>query len=379
VHVASQGDSASPRKLRAVIVSPAMRYGSWLWFEDIMAHAPDVEWTVIAYGHAPVERLPSVKFITCPGFDYLLIGRVASYSWMLWLNFVYVFPLAIVAWCVVALRGADIVVGNGVATTVLLSPCALRRRTRLWLAFHVGWIGPSRSLARLLLSACDGGVTVSEESAREVSAVLRSRPVVSVPHWADEVYFSSDMGQRVKAAGLLKVLFVGRTDPGKFAQCKRVCVELAKQGLVELTVVGGRDDEPTDAGITWAGYVSSQKALAEYYANADVTWAPADVDYLSRPGIEALASGCPVVVSDISCVPPRDDGSVRIPRSLVPVGAGWVVDGGDDEEALGLLARLARTEGQVADPSFCRSFAREHHSPDNIRIAVAAWSGASSN
>lgn len=364
-------------KMRTVVVvSPALKYGSWGWFEDIIANSPDVRWIVIAYGDAPSDRLSNVEWWTWKMGDYLKVGRVASHRYLLWLNLAYVLPLTVVAWFVVWYRKADVVVGNGIAITALLQPCRLFRRSEIWIGYHgyISWLGSSsQKLMRLFLSACSGAVCNSQGSAIDLAKVLPGRAVIPVQHWANDTFFLMPLAEKVRALGHLRVLYVGRTDPEKFAQCNRVMRQLAKAGFAELIVVGPAQSEPTEDGIRYVGYVSGSESLAEYYRWADLVWAPADVDYLSRPGVEALACGCPVLVSDVPAVEGKCGGSIRIPRSLIPEDVGWVVDGIDDREVIQLLERLAWTEDPPADSVKCRAYAHDQFSSDNIAAIADAW------
>lgn len=361
----------------AVVVSPALRYGSWGWLEDIIALNPEINWIVIAYGRPVKERLSHVEWWTWKMGNYQKIGRIASKRYLLWINFLYAMPLALVALFVVWFRDADVVVGNGIAATGLLSPCRYFRSTKIWLAYHgyVSWLsGSSQRLARSFLSKIDGAICNSSGSANDLTQVMPTRPVIAVEHWADDVFFSNPL-KADRQDGFLRVLYVGRTDLEKFAQCGRVLRQLIKEGIAELTVVGSAHEHHADDGILYVDYVTTRERLANFYRWADLVWAPADVDYLSRPGIEALACGCPVIVSDIPAVSEKDSGEIRIPRELVEDGLGWVVDGSDDGEVLTLLRRLAQGHEVVGDPQKCRTYAKEHHSSKNIEIIARTWFG----
>jgi glycosyltransferase involved in cell wall biosynthesis len=373
----SEHVSDKPNRRTVVVVSPALKYGSWSWFEDIIASSPETRWIVIAYGVIPSDRLTNVEWLTWRMGNYLKIGRVATSRYLLWLNFIYVLPLALVAWFVAWRRKADVVVGNGIAATVLLQPCRLFRRSEVWLGYHgyISWLGnASQRLMRQLLLACNGAICNSQGSADDLGRVLPGRPVIPVQHWASEEFFLMSLAKEEREPGHVRVLYVGRTDPEKFDQCHRVMRRFTSSGTAELSVVGATQVGPTEVGIRFAGYVSGRQSLAEYYRWADLVWAPADVDYLSRPGVEALACGRPVLVSDIPAVGGKCDGSIRIPHSLVPEGVGWVVDGLDDHEAIELLERLVAAEGPIADPDRCRSYARAEFSSDNIDAIAKAWS-----
>ncbi len=362
----------------AIVVTPALKYGSWSWFEDVIRHSPDVSWIVVGYGSRPAGAPANARFIALPGGDYLKVGRLAARPWLLWLNFPYVLPLVVIAALLAWRRKPPVVVGNGIAAASLLPLCRLgSHRTRVWLAYHsaIGHLpGGARRAIRTLLAPVAGAVCNSEGNERELRAVMPGRSVIPVPHWADDTFFSGGVHER-ELSSPLQVLYVGRTDPEKFGQCLRVCTALARQGLVQLTVVGPPAEGFTLPGIRYVGYLSSRAALKDRYDRADVTWAPADVDYLSRPGVEALASGCPVVVSDVPAVGGKCDGSIRIPRDLVPGTVGAVVDGTDDSEAVALLRGWATGIGTPGDRPACRAFASDRFSSRNIRLIGDAWFG----
>src|ERR1035438_5062811 len=117
---ASEHPSGTPKRRTVMVISPALKYGSWSWFEDIIANRPETRWIVIAYGVVPSDRLLDVEWWTWKMGNYLKVGRIASHRYLLWLNFLYVLPLAIVAWFVAWKRKPDVVVGNGIAVSALL-------------------------------------------------------------------------------------------------------------------------------------------------------------------------------------------------------------------------------------------------------------------
>lgn len=373
------GDDADrPRgENTVVVVTPALKYGSWSWFEDIVRHSSKTSWVIVGYGDRPVEELCNAKWVTLPGANYLRFGRFAARPYCRWMNFAYVIPLVVIATVYCWRYKPATIVGNGIAAASLLALCRLTmKRGRVWLAYH-GAIGhlPSggRYVIRLLLARVDGAVCNSIGNAQELRQVMPKRAIVPVVHWADEIFFEGTVVDR-KLSVPLRVLFVGRTDPEKFAQCRRVCMALAEEGLVELIVVGAPPDGRVVPWLRFIGYVSTRARMKQLYEEADVVWAPADVDYLSRPGVEALASGCPVVISDIPAVDGKCDGSIRIPRDLVPNSVGVVVNGTDDAEILALFRQWALGYGIPGQRAACRAYAAIHYSVNNIKSIADCWS-----
>ena len=129
-----------------------------------------------------------------------------------------------------------------------------------------------------------------------------------ISHWADEAFF--DVPLRRSATSALRVLYVGRMDSEKFTQCLRVCRSMAADGVIALTTVGSGPlaGEVEGRGMYHRGYIADKHELAAQFANADVVWGAADVTYVTLPGIEALAAGCPVIISDVPAVFTHADG-----------------------------------------------------------------------
>ena len=288
------------------------------------------------------------------------------------LNVIYYFPLAVLAFVASLVTHPTVLVGNGIVSAIILRALKTRKR-RLILVYHgySGHVGRIRRILHILLSGCDAATANSTTSVEDLSRIIDPRKIVLVPHSADVVFFQSPLDRPIRER--IVVLFVGRLVDEKFAQCLRVCRALASEGVAELWAVGDGslakqvEDAP---GCAWLGYISERERLAEIYAKADIVWAPADVTYISLPGAEALASGCPVIVSDIPAVEAKARAGVRIPRDLVPADVGKVVDGEDDEEAATFIRALANGGIPPGMRAACRRYANEHHGPMTIRLVT---------
>jgi len=99
------------------------------------------------------------------------------------------------------------------------------------------------------------------------------------------------------------VLFVGRIDAGKNAHILiQACADALAQGTeLHLLMAGlGPISEEAQAKlgshVTLAGFVEPQK-LAQFYAAADCLAIASDIEIGGMIGVEALACGCPVLVT----------------------------------------------------------------------------------
>lgn len=359
---------------RVLLLTPATRWGSWIWLQRVIAEASgDARWTVVSYGRPP-EAPVGVRFVCLPAVDYVRIGNLLSRRHFLPLNFLFFFPLAVIAWWLTLRERHDVLVGNGVFSTALLL-LARRRGTRLALAFHahVGHLsGIWAQLVRWLLPKCDMIFVNSETSRQDLLTFTDSKQIVLVPHWAEQRFF--DLSIERGSNTPLRVLYVGRMDEEKFAQCLRVCRPLAEQGIIEFWTLGSgplSKDLLNRRGCRSIGYIEDRDAVARVYGQADVVWAPADSTYLSIPGAESLAAGNPLIVSDVPAVEMRAAAGVRIPRDLVPPYIGKVVDGIDDSEAINYLRRLAKDGIATEQRTTCRAYAMSHHHPSNATLVTS--------
>ena len=365
----SQG---AEQRVRCLLVTPATKFGSWAWFDKIIrASADRVDWLVVSYG-TPPDPPPNVRFVSLPATDYARLGRLMSGRRFLALNLLYYLPLAPLALVAGVRFRPHVVIGNGVLPTALVLPFVLFRR-RVLLAFH-GYVGHAgggwHRLMRLLLAHADRAFVNSDGSAEDLARIVPKARILTIRHWADERFFALPLARPRRER--LRVLFVGRLDGEKFAQCLRVCDRLIREDAVELVAVGGGElaRQLDQRGIEAPGYVDDLDELAQIFGTADVVWAPADTTYLSLPGVEGLAAGCPVIVSDIPAVDVRAKTGVRVPRDLVRPPLGYVVDGTDDDEALTLLRQLSRDGIDSETRELCRAHALSLHSPRNLQLVV---------
>ena len=361
------GPERRERPLRCLLLTPAARFGSWHWMEKVIElSGPDARWLVVSYGK-PEVPLPNARFISLPAIRYARVARLMSKRRYLALNLVYFLPLYPVAWVAGAVFRPQLLVGNGLVASAALAPLKLLGG-RLFVTFHgyVGHAGPLwQRVIRRAMTMCDVAFVNSETSADDLRKVIEPDKIVLVPHWADEVFFELPLER--PPHDQLVVLFVGRLDSEKFAQCMRVMAPLAAEGVAQLWAVGTGPlaHHLRGKGLRRFGYIENREELARVYGAADVVWAPADTTYLSRPGVEALAAGCPVIVSDTPAVDPRAEAGARVPRDLVPSGVGAVVNGVDDTEATDLVRRFAREGIHAAERRRCRELALARHSPSN--------------
>jgi colanic acid/amylovoran biosynthesis glycosyltransferase len=122
------------------------------------------------------------------------------------------------------------------------------------------------------------------------------------------------------------VLFVGRLDVGKnIHTLVDAIAALRAEGLPLHLITAGLGPAETDirkklgSAATIAGFVQPWK-LARLYASVDLVALSSEVEIRSMVGVEAMASGCPVLVSRKSGVADLfdDTPAMRVVESGVP-------------------------------------------------------------
>lgn len=371
-HLDSTGKSLAP--VVCLMVTPATRWGSWAWLQDVLSSLPPGMRTyVVSYGK-PERSPPNTRFISLPSINYAKLGLLMSDRRFLIFNPLLALPLLPLAWITGILRRPDVLIGNGIVSAAILLPFKAVG-ARLFLAFHGNTEHMGRGwnwFLRFVLSRCDGAFVNSETSLQDLRRHMDPQRIQLAPHWVDPIFFGTRLSRNTRHP--LRVLFVGRLDTEKFSQCLRVARTLAGEGTAELWAVGAgplQDELSAANGLRWLGYIEDRQELASVYEACDIVWAPADATYLSRPGVEALAAGCPVIVSDIPAVQVRAQRGIRVPHNLIPASIGRVVPGEEDDSALAFLRQLASDGIRPEMRQACRAFAVENHGPQNIELVTS--------
>lgn len=113
----------------------------------------------------------------------------------------------------------------------------------------------------------------------------------------------------------LRLLFVGGDFDRKGGDLLLQAVAGPLRGLVELDVVT-RDDIPIQDGVTVHRAEANSAEIVELFSDADVFLLPSKADCFGLASVEALATGLPVIASDVGGV-----------RDIVVDGSnGWLIE-----------------------------------------------------
>jgi glycosyltransferase involved in cell wall biosynthesis len=373
---------AAVRRTDLIILSPSVRGGSWRWIEEVVGECGgglQQRATVIAYGRHRVRGNSLGRTLSLPFIPYEKVG--------LWLSshpaFLLVYNAPLALWCqlLLWLLRPRVVMANGVLLSAVATPYAWLTGAKLFLAYHAYAGHYPRSIQRclaLVLHEVDCGFVNSTGSERDLSSLLGSRRVIRVEHWADEIYFAQARPPR-PATKVLTILYVGRLDGEKVGFLLKV-VRSCKDLPVKFQFAGAGpfaaevSSLSATHNVEFFGYLNDKRTLATLYAEADIVWAVADDTYLAKPGVEALATGTPLIVPDVPAVHVRASAGIRVPRDLVPPSVAWIVDGEDVAASRELIAEMISSP--PARSIECREFAREHYSHANVVPVARLLMGA---
>ena len=235
---------------------------------------------------------------------------------------------------------------------------------------------PSRLIERMLreFEICDYIVAPSSASYRSFAEFGLGEKTVVVPTGVDSDFFLPEA--RVRDTSLFRVCFVGRVELAKGAGYLLQAWKKLALPNAELVLVGAVKKEMSellrtcaDSSVRMPGILAATE-VAKIYRESDLFVFPSVNEGLPQVLLEAMASGLPVVVSDLSsaedCVTSGEEGFIVPGRDVDRLAEAiqWCYQHREETRAMGRTAR-ARIE---------REFTLEHYNQRQIALyrAVAA-------
>ncbi len=160
------------------------------------------------------------------------------------------------------------------------------------------------------LSACSAAFILRPEDKHLAQTILAPEKIHPMRLGVNKNLFKPDPAARSSIESEYAIppekflaLFVGRVDEGKNAHLlSQACAEALNQSVNLHLIVAGqgpltaRIKHQLGPNVTLTGFVNAEK-LAKLYAAADCLCMASDIEIGGLVGVEALASGCPVLVS----------------------------------------------------------------------------------
>lgn len=215
-----------------------------------------------------------------------------------------------------------------------------------------------------LAASFDHVVTTTNFAAAEFREIGINN-LMQIPLGVDLATFSpknrdEDLRTKLLKSGDVLLVHCGRLSPEKKPERSIEALrELLKQGInARLIYVGTGPlhkklyESSRDIPVTFLGYISDKKYLAQIIASADISIAPGPIETFCLAALESLASGTPVVCSETSAV-----GEFLLLNSKEPVGVAAANNGAAFAEAIKVL--LARLSAERSLRSSC------HHQAEN--------------
>ncbi len=162
----------------------------------------------------------------------------------------------------------------------------------------------------------------------------------------------------------IRLLFVGQVMPEKGIDVlARAVRRVAKKKDVVLNVIGDghlleklKQETKGDKSINWVGFLRDQKAISEYYANADLTVLPTRWDEaFSLVPVESLASGTPVCATNKG----------GTPELIFPKKTGFLLKACDEDEIVNILMKTDKKELESMR-KHCRDLVLKRHTLEKM-------------
>ncbi len=381
---------------KILFVTPAVSGGSWHFADEILQRtSTGFRVFIAALGRSPVQTKTFTVFdLAYP--SYQRYGQLTSLH-VAFAVFCEV-PLAVLANLLVLIHRPKIVIGNGLLACLMTMPAARATRAKLIL-FHNGSIrsyveGMVRRWVQIFAKFIEHVFVNSIGSRDDICSIINPERVTVVKHWADDLFFEGSDRDRLRNKfgfdGRFVVLYVGRLDRDKQVGLLLNVCETLKSERKFLFVFCGDGEfashvqsmAKTDGTAKYVGHIRDRHYLRDLYRAADVVWSFADTTYIAKPAVEALACGTPIIIPDISAVPPKGylaskfRWNRKVPQDLIPKNIGWIVDTGDLGKAVDLLSKI-RDLDLYAMRRDCVSYAIKNHSTRNIEPVLRFLYGVS--
>jgi L-malate glycosyltransferase len=209
------------------------------------------------------------------------------------------------------------------AVSAHLARAILQGKLRVMTTLHgtditlVGSDPSMHSITRFAINDADSLTTVSEwlknETIKEFNPV---KPVHVIPNFIDTEAFRPDLhcewaGKRYLCAGHPHLIHVSNFRPVKRApEAVEVLAKVLKQRDVHLLMVGDGPDlqravgKAKELGVTHrVSFLGNREDVAYLLASADIMLLPSESESFGLAALEAMASGCAVVASNIGGLP----------------------------------------------------------------------------
>jgi glycosyltransferase involved in cell wall biosynthesis len=374
---------------KILVLSPALVGGGWVSIDEPIRNVSN-KFRFIVAGLGPVgKRTNTYTLYHLPYFDYTgacLLLYINSF-----LNYLYELPLTLMGLLLIILYKPKIVVGNGLCSALSVAPLAKLMNKKVVVSYHgisdTSTNETTKALLRNVVARLVDRVFVNSEGGKkDIQPLIDSKKIEIVKHWADNCFFEIENETR-EALRLEKglqtkfvLLYVGAIDRDKMVNVLLDVIDRLSRcddfrdfyiifvGTGELSG-RVRNLEEKYGNVKYFSYVGDRATLSKLYAVADVVWAIGDTTYLTRPGVEALAAGVPIIVPNIPGSLLKFNRNIVIAPDLIPEEVGWIVDTTDIGSISNLIIQIKRARtvnNSMRDK--CQDYARKEYSRKNMGI-----------
>lgn len=373
-------------KKKILVLTPTLTGGSWVCVEELLSASKDnFKYQVIGLGPSRKRKIGGVRTTRIPYFMFDKLG--SEYASNIFFNYIYQIPLMVASLLAVPVYRPAVVLSNGFTPVLLAMPVCklLGVKVVVYYGSFLERVIKNKfihALFKRLNLFVDAVFVNSEGSKNDVSRFIDVGKILVIEHWTDIKPASFEERLRLrKELGVnnkFLILYVGKLSPDKtFEYLLDAAGRLGDLGDLEIWFAGSgplsflvEEAASRIPAVSYLGFVKDAKKLIELYTVADITWSYADETYLSRPAIESLALGTPIMIPNTPAVMEKK-GKRRLPKSLFPGSVGWLVDIANTKEIAKLIREIKDTD--VAGEEMrkeCVRYAKKHYSRKNIEMAV---------
>ncbi|MDA0989311.1 MAG: glycosyltransferase family 4 protein [Verrucomicrobia bacterium] len=373
------------KQSRVLIVTPGFKGGSWTRLRDIIRQSPStIRYTVVGYGARPTDLPDQTRIWAIPYFEY---STKLFLAWHPFIAVLFSLPLVIAAWMAFVLFRPAALLCNGLVLAFSMIPLARLARRKILVSYH-GWTefyvaGIAAKMTTWLSRYLETIYANSDGSRKDLCRLIDPHRIAVSEHYADPIFFAlgttdeSRQFRDVDFADQCVIAYVGRiveetnvgllvrSLPRLMAEFPAVTVVFCGQGGALVDAIRQAVSQFPNR-VYYFGYLKDRLEVRRLYQLCAAVWSCGDDTYLTRPAVESLACGTPIIIPDRPNITrKRELTDARVPATLVPASVGCLVDAEDTDAAVAVVGRIA--SGQVTfDAAAIRTYAERRYSISNL-------------
>lgn len=371
---------------KLLITTPTLTSGSWVVIENLLPFL-EKEFEINIVGLGEGRSYKNIKITKIPYKSFETMNPKLGSN--IFYNILYQFPLQLTNFYKLLSFDPQYILSNGFGPLIAILPLAklLNKKVIVYYGSHLGvWLDKKYVLflAKILNNFIDLMFVNSKDSLEDALRYIDIKKIKIIEHTTNFSAFTSIERENIRSKYNLKkddfvIMLANRLVPSKNLPTLLLLINkiindnkssnikffFAGEGTMLNDVLDLEKKHPDRIKYLGKFGQTDKEALKEWLTAADLIWTNAETTYMSIGGVEALAVGTPIIISNEIYHQTR-----IVPKDLIPEIIGWVVDHNDIDKMADLIEKIA--ENRLTDKmrAHAKLYALEKFSTKNLENAV---------